>query len=96
MMTGVDLIEEFSRHQTILKMPYPNLGSKKVKKRMETMKEYYGLTTVRDLIQAYGRSVRSKDDKANTYILDSCFGDLLKWNNKYFPQWVKDAIQYVD
>lgn len=96
MMTGVDLREDFSRHQTILKMPYPNLGSKKIKKRMETMKEYYGLTTVRDLIQSYGRSVRSMEDKANTYILDSCFGDLIQWNGKYFPQWVKNAIQYVE
>jgi Rad3-related DNA helicase len=60
------------------------------------MKEYYGLATVRDLIQMYGRSIRSIDDSAATYVLDSCFGDLLKWNAKYFPKWVKDAIQYID
>lgn len=96
MMTGVDLHSDYSRHQTILKMPYPNLGSKKIKKRMETMKEYYGLVTVRDLIQMYGRSIRSMDDTANTYILDSCFGDLLKWNSHYFPKWVLEAIQYIE
>lgn len=96
MMTGVDLHDDFSRHQTILKMPYPNLGSKKIKKRMDTMKEYYGLATVRDLIQMYGRSIRSMDDNAITYVLDSCFGDLLKWNDRYFPKWVKDAIHYIE
>ena len=63
---------------------------------METMKEYYPLTTVRDLVQSYGRSVRSMDDRANTYILDSCFTDVLKWSGKYIPQWVKAAIQYVE
>lgn len=96
MMTGVDLRDDFSRHQTILKMPYPNLGSKKIKKRMDTMKEYYGLATVRDLIQMYGRSIRSQEDNASTYVLDSCFGDLLKWNARYFPKWVKDAVQYIE
>jgi len=96
MMVGVDLADDYSRHQTILKMPYPNLSSKKIKKRMETMPEYYGLVSVRDLVQSYGRSVRSKDDYADTYILDSCFSDLLKWNSKYFPQWVIDAIEYIE
>jgi ATP-dependent DNA helicase DinG len=96
MMTGVDLKEDYSRHQTILKMPYPNLGSKKIKKRMDTMQDWYTLKTVQDMIQMYGRSVRSIDDKAKTYILDSCFGDVLKWGGKWIPQWIKDAIQYID
>lgn len=63
---------------------------------METNKNWYGLKTVQDLMQAYGRSIRSSNDYAATYILDSCFGDLLKYNSKYFPKWFKDAIQYVD
>lgn len=96
MMNGVDLKDDYSRHQTILKMPYPNLNSKKIKKRMETEKSWYGLKTVQDICQMYGRSVRSADDYANTYILDSCFGDLLKWNRHYFPAWILEAIQYVD
>lgn len=96
LMVGIDLKDDFSRHQTILKMPYPNLKSKKVKQRMETNKEYYGLTVVRDVVQSYGRSIRGMDDHANTYVLDGCFADLLKWNRKYFPKWMLDAIQYVD
>lgn len=96
MHVGVDLKDDYSRHQTILKMPYPNLGSKKIKKRMETMKEYYALTTVRDIVQSYGRSVRSMTDNASTYVLDGCFSDVLKWSGKYIPNWVKEAIQYVE
>ncbi len=96
MMTGVDLKDDYSRHQTILKIPYPNLGSKKIKKRMDTIKDWYTLKTVQDLIQMYGRSIRSIDDKAETYILDTCFGDVLKWGGKWIPQWIKDAIQYIE
>lgn len=96
MMVGVDLNADFSRFQILVKVPYPSLASKKIKQRMKTMSEYYGITTVRDIIQAYGRSIRSVDDYATTYILDGCFADLLKWNSKYFPKWFLDAVQYVD
>lgn len=96
LMTGLDLKDEYSRFQVVLKMPYPNLGSEKVKKRMETMKDYYGLTTVRTLIQAYGRSVRSMDDWADTYILDGCFADILKWSGHWIPKWIKDAIKWIN
>ena len=96
MNIGVDLFEDYSRHQTILKMPYPNLKSKKIKKRMDIMPDTYGLSTVRDFIQFYGRSIRSNDDKAKTYVLDSCFNDVLKWSGRWIPKWVKDAIHYVD
>lgn len=96
LMVGIDLHSDYSRHQTILKMSYPNLKSKKVKQRMETNKDYYGLTTVRDFIQSYGRSIRGMDDYANTYVLDGCFADLLKWNSRFFPNWILEAIQYVD
>lgn len=96
MMVGVDLNGDFSRFQVIVKVPYPNLGSKKIKKRMETMQEYYGITTVRDIIQSYGRSIRSHDDFASTYILDGCFADVIKYNKHYFPKWVLEAIQYVN
>lgn len=95
MMVGVDLHEDMSRHQTILKMPYPNLGSKKVKQRMKTRPDWYTWATVVDMIQSYGRSIRSKTDKADTYILDSCFSDVLRYGDRYFPQWVKDAIKYI-
>lgn len=96
MHVGVDLPGNFSRFQVMLKMPYPNLGSEKIKKRMQTMKEYYGITTVRNLIQSYGRSIRSKEDYADTYIIDSSFDNVLKWNGKYFPKWFTDAIQFVE
>lgn len=96
MMVGVDLKDDFSRHQTILKVPYPNLKSKKIKKRMDTMKGFYEYRTAQDIQQSYGRSIRSEDDKADTYILDGCFSNLLKYSSRYFLKWVLDAIIEIE
>lgn len=92
MTTGVDLKDDMSRHQTILKMPYPFLGSKKVKRRMETNKDWYGWKTCVELMQMYGRSVRTKDDNATTYILDASFDNILKYNSRFLPLWFRNAI----
>jgi hypothetical protein len=45
------------------------------------------------LVQAYGRSVRSKDDWATTYVLDSAFGLFVRKNKNILPQWFIQAIQ---
>ena len=95
MITGVDLADDYSRHQTLLKMPYPHLGSKRIKKRMETNKEWYSWKTVADLVQSYGRSIRSVDDKADTYILDGSFSNVIRFSDRYIPEWFKDAIKYI-
>ncbi len=92
MINGVDLKEDFSRFQVILKMPYPNLKSEKVKKRMETYSNWYGWKTICDLIQSYGRSIRSETDKADTYILDSCLSDILRYSSNMIPPYMKEAI----
>jgi ATP-dependent DNA helicase DinG len=94
--TGIDLKGDYGRFQVIIKVPYPNLKSKKIKKRMETNKNWYALTTVREIIQAYGRCVRSSEDYANTYILDGCFNDVLRFSGHWIPKWIKDAIHYID
>lgn len=96
MISGVDLKSDYSRFQVIVKIPYPNLGSKKIKKRMETRPDWYNWKTVSDIIQSYGRSVRNEDDYAKTYILDGAFTNVLKYNNHLFPQWFLEAINYVD
>jgi len=92
MMSGLDLKDELSRFQIILKIPYPNLASNKIKSRKESNPDSYTLKTCQDLIQAYGRSVRSSDDYAETYILDSNFQDLLRYSYKFLPHWFTSAI----
>lgn len=46
------------------------------------------------LIQGYGRSIRSKEDWAKTYILDSAFDYFVKKNRTFLPDWFVSAIRY--
>lgn len=92
MFTGVDLKDDLSRFQIILKIPYPNLGAAKIKKRKEIYPPWYGWRTVADIVQSYGRSVRSMDDWAETYILDAGFGNLMSYNGSFMPKYIKEAI----
>lgn len=93
MMSGLDLKDDLSRFQIICKIPYPNLGSNKIKSRKESNPDSYTLKTCQDLLQSYGRSVRSTEDHAETYILDSSFQDLLRYSYKFLPAWFTDSIK---
>jgi Rad3-related DNA helicase len=93
MTEGVDLRGEYSRFQIICKVPYPYLGDKLVKKRMNKWKEWYPLQTAKSIVQAIGRSVRSKDDHAATYILDQDFDRFYRQNRNIFPKDFKDCLK---
>jgi Rad3-related DNA helicase len=95
MVSGISLDDELSRFQIILKVPYPNISSNKVKSRQKTNKKWYTWRTIVDIIQAYGRSTRSDTDWSHTYILDSSFGDLLRMNRDMFPKYFIDAIKLL-
>lgn len=89
---GVDLKDELSRFQVIVKMPYPDLTDKKIAAKKERDPKWYTWNTVLRLVQAYGRSVRSADDHATTYMLDSSASYLLKIAWDLVPQWFTEAI----
>ncbi len=90
MMNGIDLKDDLSRFQVILKVPFPNLQSSKTKRRLETKPDWYNWKTLIEIMQAYGRSVRSEDDWAETYVLDACFDQVLQ---KRVPQYFRDALK---
>ncbi len=93
MINGVDLKDELSRFQIIIKVPYPNLGSIKVERRMKSNGKWYSWKTLCDIIQSYGRSIRSENDYAITYILDSNFQNLL--DRVKIPDYLNDAILFL-
>ena len=43
----------------------------------------------------YGRSTRSDTDFSDTYILDSNFSDLLKYNSHMIPEYMLNAIKVL-
>jgi Rad3-related DNA helicase len=89
---GVDLKDDLSRFQIIVKIPYPDLTDRRISAMKERDQKWYTWNTVLRLIQACGRSVRSQDDFAITYILDSSISFLLKNSEQLIPKWFKEAI----
>lgn len=92
MINGIDLKDELSRFQIILKVPFPHLQSTKIKKRLDTYPAWYNWKTLVDIMQAYGRSIRNDEDWAETYILDECFDQII---SKGVPAYFKEAIKII-
>lgn len=93
--TGVSFDHEKSRFQVLAKVPYPSLASQRNKVRQKMNPEWYSWKTVCDIIQACGRSVRSYTDYADTIIIDSSFGDVLRYSSHHFPNWFIDSIKTI-
>ena len=91
--TGLDLKGELSRFQIITKVPYPNKGDRWINAKRHVDEDWYYWQTALKLAQAYGRSIRSKEDWAKTYILDSAFGYFLNKNRNVLPKWFIQAIR---
>ncbi len=91
--SGLDLKDNLSRFQIITKVPYPNKSDRWINAKRKEDEEWYYWQTALKLIQAYGRSVRSKEDWAKTYVLDSAFGYFVKKNQNILPIWFINAIK---
>lgn len=86
MAEGVNLKGDLSRFQIICKVPFPYLGDKVVGKKIKKWKWWYDTQTIRTVIQSVGRSIRSEDDEAITYILDSDWERIYSKNKDVFPR----------
>ncbi len=95
MLNGVDLKDDLSRFQVIVKVPYPSLMNQKTKLRMKVRPSWYSWKALGNFIQGYGRSIRNYDDYAETHVTDGCLDTLLKFNNKIIPNYIKEAIEKV-
>ncbi|MGH3452742.1 MAG: helicase C-terminal domain-containing protein, partial [Haloechinothrix sp.] len=97
---GIDLKDDLSRFQIITKVPYPHLGDKWIRAKMNNFddkmegEKWYAWQTALRIVQAYGRSIRSKDDWAITYILDSNFDRFVGKNTSLIPNWFLSAIKF--
>jgi len=93
MTEGLDLKDDLARWQVIVKCPYPSLEDKRVKARLERGEwDWYNLQTLRTIIQACGRIVRSPQDYGITYFLDSSIMNLIRRYKKYCPKWFLEQI----
>ena len=84
--TGIDLKGDLSRFQIIVKTPYPSLADNWIAKKREVDPQWYKWQVALRLIQMYGRSIRSDDDWAYTYVLDSLAQEFMFRNARLFPR----------
>jgi ATP-dependent DNA helicase DinG len=95
LLEGLDLKDDVSRFQIFFKVPYPHLGNPLIKAKMQTSNEWYDWKTGISIMQGVGRSVRSEDDWAVTYVLDACFRSLI--NKKgFFPPSFMERVKIIN
>lgn len=92
MTEGIDLADDAARWQVICKLPYPYLGDPQVAARSQRDPRWYGWRTAMTLVQAYGRTVRSEDDYAVTYLFDADAPTFLRRERDRLPTWFSDAL----
>ncbi len=90
---GLDLRDDLSRFQIIAKVPYPNFfDDKQLARRVDLDRNYLTWLVALKLVQSYGRSIRSGDDWAHTYIIDGAIDRFLREADKMLPTWFKEAV----
>jgi len=95
MERGIDLPGDLCRVIIVAKVPYPNLGSPQVNKRLYSFSDgslWYARRTARALVQMTGRATRFYGDYSVSYILDEQFGHLVGRNGALFPSWWREAV----
>lgn len=93
MHEGFDLKDDLSRFQVVAKMPWPSMMDKVVKERMAIDQRWYSWCCALKIVQSLGRSVRSKNDWAYSYIIDQGFEGFISRNGSMIPRYIKDAFQ---
>jgi len=89
---GTDLKDDLGRFQIIIKLPYPSLGSKKIKTLFERDKAWYANKMLNELVQACGRCTRHAEDYSDTFILDGQTIQALKMAWSKLPSHFKARI----
>ncbi|MCH8915637.1 MAG: DEAD/DEAH box helicase family protein [Thaumarchaeota archaeon] len=89
---GVDLKDDLSRFQIIAKVPYPNYKEKRTKAKMDKFPMWYISQTLTKLLQGFGRSIRSEDDWAHTYILDTAVNNVFFKARQMIPKAYYDVL----
>lgn len=70
---GVDLKDDLSRFQIIVKMPFLSLGDARINYLANSEKDWYNCDMMKTIIQQAGRSTRNAEDYSYTFVLDKSF-----------------------
>ena len=89
---GVDLKDDLSRFQVVLKAPYPSMADMRTARIAGTNQLWYRYRAMARLVQGIGRSVRSEDDHAVTYVVDEGAAALMRSLRRYVPRAYVDTL----
>ncbi len=89
---GVDLKDDLSRFQIVAKVPYPNYKEKRTSAKMNKFPSWYTSQTLMKLLQGFGRSVRSEEDWAITYVLDTAANNVFFKARPMIPKSYYDVL----
>lgn len=90
---GQDWKYDICDAQILLKVPFPDLGDMRVRRRLELgYQQWYDNQAMLEVIQAYGRAVRAENDKARFYVVDGSFPRLVGKCWSFIPDWFKEAL----
>ena len=92
MMEGVDLYDDLSTFQIILKMPWPSLANPRINILSKMSDSWYSNQVWMHIMQAAGRSTRHAEDESVTYILDASFNYFYKKWYPNLPKWFTKRI----
>ena len=89
---GVDLKDDLSRFQIVLKAPYPSMADKRTRVKSERDPLWYQNKAVERLLQGFGRSIRNESDYAETHVMDESCHILLSKMKRFVPKAYWDAL----
>lgn len=92
MTEGIDLHDDLSTFQIIVKLPWDSLANLRTKTLAEEVPLWYSNKMWQKLLQASGRSIRSHTDYAETFVLDASFEFQHKKFSKYLPEYFEKRL----
>lgn len=96
MQEGVDLKDELSRVQIVVKAPFASLEDPAVRKKMQLNPKWYDMRTLSTFLQQIGRSIRHEEDYARTYVMDDNLRKFLQRNKRAIPDYILEALQGLE
>ncbi|NDF47688.1 MAG: hypothetical protein EB158_05765 [Nitrosopumilaceae archaeon] len=96
--SGVNLPDDDSRFQIIVKAPYyPTVDDLRMKKIYDSEPDHrrYYLKSAFRLLQMAGRSIRHVSDSAMTYVLDTKAERMIYHQRNDLPKWFMDACEGI-
>jgi len=89
---GLDLPGDKCSYIIWAKMPFADLGDKRVAMRLQEYPQWYQWNTVCRFIQGSGRGWRYENDRCDVYVLDGQFFRVFESCNSMFPEYFRKQV----